>query len=38
MTPESGNVEAADFRERPAETTSENPDDYLQKLFLVKVQ
>ena len=38
MTPESGNIEAADFRYRPAETTSEEGDDFLQKVFLVKVQ
>jgi hypothetical protein len=38
MTLESGNVEAADFGDRPAETTSENSDDFLHKVFVVKVQ
>jgi hypothetical protein len=38
MTLESGNIKAADFRDQPAETTSEKPDDFLQKVFLVKIQ
>ena len=38
MTPESGNIEAADFRDRPAETTSKKEDELFQKVFLVKVQ
>jgi hypothetical protein len=38
MTSESANIEAADFGDRPAETTSEKPDDFLQKVFIVKVQ
>ena len=38
MTPESGNIEAADFRDRSAKTTLEKHDDFLQKVFFVKVQ
>jgi hypothetical protein len=37
VTPESGNIEAADFRNRPAETSSKKGDDFSQKVFLVKV-
>ena len=38
MTPESGNIEAADFRDRPAETTLKKADEFFQKVFVVKVQ
>jgi hypothetical protein len=38
MTPESGNIEAADFCDRPTETTLKKPDDFLQKSFVVKIQ
>ena len=38
MPPESGNIEAADFRDRPAKTTSKETDEFFQKVFLVKVQ
>ena len=38
MTPESGNIEAADFRDRPAETTLKKADEFFQKVFVVKVE
>src|SRR5687767_8648517 len=36
--PASGNIDAADFRNRPAGITSEKLDDFEQKVFLVTVQ
>jgi hypothetical protein len=34
---ESGNIEAADFRDRPAERTLQEFDDFVQKSFLIKI-
>jgi hypothetical protein len=31
-------IQAADFHDWPAETTLEKPDDFLEKLFVIKVQ
>jgi hypothetical protein len=31
-------IQAADFHDWPAETTLEKPDNFLEKLFVIKVQ